>query len=172
MGQSLSADVYWGFDLGSDDDYDEDQAPQPQWMEDEEEWDDVLARKLGWNEIPYPSDSAPEGLDNYRLDYQERNRLHEQFRVTPEYQAWSSSLDQKNSLVKSVGVEIDSYGYEYGCRCVRVKASVQTCDYGAKRLTDLAVNLEWVAQVARFCELLEIPIPADGPGWELSASWA
>lgn len=158
MGHSLSADVFWGFDLGSDDDYDEDAAPQPQWREDDEEWEEVLARRLGWNEVPFPTDSTPAGYDNYRY-------------ATPEYQAWSASRVELRDLVKSIGVEIGSYGYEYGAKAIRVKASVQNCDYGAAPLNDLIVAAEWPEKITQFCELLEIPVPTEGPRWHLCASW-
>ena len=172
MGHSLSADVFWGFDLGTDDDIDVDDMPS-WWEGDEEEgggdWEEVLARRLGWVEVPFPT-NAPAGLDDWRTPEEERNRLQRQFRATPEYQAWSASRDGLRDLVKSVGVEIDSYGYEFGGKVVRVKASAQTC-YGAVRLNDLVVAPDWPEQIARFCELLELPVPAEGPGWHLCASW-
>lgn len=169
MGMSLSADVFYGFDLGHLDDIDEDEMPQ--WWQDDEEWEEVLARKLGWVEVPHSTGPEPEGLNNYRLPHEERDRLYAEYRATPEYRGWSANRDELRDLANSIGVEIDSYGYEYGGKCVRIKASAQGCDYGPQRLAPLEVDPSWGEQLARFCELLELPIPDDGPGWHLCASW-
>jgi hypothetical protein len=167
MGMSLSGDVFWGFDLGWSDDIEEDEMPQ--WWQNDEEWEEVLARALGWVEAPHPT--WPEGLNDYRIAGEERDRIRTQFETTPEYQTWSENRSQLHSLVESIGVEIDSYGYEYGARAVRVKASAQRCDYSARRLTDLVVGPGWPEELARFCELLELRVPAEGPGWHVCASW-
>ncbi|WP_306365474.1 hypothetical protein [Nocardia sp. CC227C] len=154
MGMSLSADVFWGFDLGYDDDIDDEAMPQ--WRQDGGDWEEVLARKLGWNEVPYPTGGF----------------TGEDYRNSPEYRAWSASRDEMYALVKACGVEIDGYGYECGGNAVRVKASVQSCLYGAEPLKPLDVATDWADQISRFCELLEIPIPDEGPGWHVCATWA
>ncbi|WP_029923908.1 hypothetical protein [Nocardia otitidiscaviarum] len=170
MGMSLSADVFWGFDLGYGEDIDDNQMPL--WWQDGENWEEVLAGRLGWVDVPFPKELAPAALDDWRIPAAEPDRLRQELRATPEYRAWSANRDQLRELVKSIGVEIDLYGYEYDARSVRIKASVQSCDSGAQPLKPLDVSPDWADQLARFCELLEIPIPETGPDWHLCATWA
>lgn len=155
MGMSLSGDVFWGIDLGYAEDIDDERMPQ--WWQDDQDWEKVLAGRLGWIEVPHPFDLGV---------------AHENYKSTPEYKAWSASLDEMRKLVGGFAVEIDLYGYEYDARAVRIKASVQSCNYGASRLRELTADPSWSPEFARFCELLEIPIPEDGPGWHVCATWA
>lgn len=173
---SPSADLYWGFDLGDLTDRETYDSLAPEWMEPEDgsegvEWEEELARRLGWTEVPFPH-GAPE--DDWRLAREERDRARLAFRSTPEYQAWSASRDQLRDVVKQGGVELDTYGYhEEPSYCVRVKASVQRADdWGSVELEPLIVADDWRDQVMRFMELLELPIPpGKGPGWHMNCSY-
>lgn len=158
MGSSPSADVFYGYDLGDDwearpvdydaEDFDWDDVTESASFD----WEDELAAKLGWVEVPYPGS----GFE----------------RSSPEYEAWSASLAQKRGLLASVGAEIDSYSYEGSAKCIRVTASVQhVSDWGSTPLKPLEVDPEWADQIARFVELLELKVPEGGPGWHLNCSY-
>lgn len=107
MGHNPSADLFYGYDLVLDGEDFEDLRPQ--WWQDGEEWEEVLARKLGWVEVPYP--------DFSKVDWDDRHK-------TPEYKAWSESRDALHALTRRIDVEIDSYGYmEEPTYALRVKDS-------------------------------------------------
>ncbi len=169
MGSTLSADVFYGFNLGYGEDIDDDEMPE--WWQNDEEWQEVLATRLGWVEVPHPTHLYPPECEDHRTSYEERERMRAEVRKTPEFQAWSDSRDELHALVSSVGVEIDHYGWEYGASAVRVKASVRTFYSAVDVLKPLVVGEDWADRVTRFCELLELPIPDDGPSWSLNCSY-
>lgn len=176
MGMSPSADLYWGFDLGDLCDPQTYDSLKPAWMDPDDdgegfEWDEELARRLGWVEVPFPQ-GAPE--DDWRLHREERDRIRLEFRATPEYQAWSASRDAMRELVNQQGVELDTYSnHEEPSYCVRIKASVQRADdWGSVALDPLVVADGWRDQIMRFMELLELPVPAGvEPGWHMNCSY-
>lgn len=176
MGMSPSADLYWGFDLGDLCDPGTYDSLKPAWMEPEDddegaEWDEELARRLGWTEAPFPP-RAPS--DDWRLPPEGRDRIRQEFRATPEYQAWSASRDELHNIIKQIGVELDTYGYhEEPSYSVRVKASVQRVDdWGSVALEPLVVADGWRDQIMRFMELLELPVPeGKEPGWHMNCSY-
>lgn len=167
MGQSPSADLYWGYDLGDLTDRETWESLRPDWMEDEEE---TLARRLGWVEVPFPA-NIPE--PDYSLSYEERKRVEEQQRDTPEYRAWSANRSEIYALVAPIPVELDRYGYlEDPAYCVRVKASVQSADdWGSIAVKPLIVLPEWPDQLAEFMRLLDLPIPSAEAGWHMNCSY-
>lgn len=188
MGMHPSADLYYGYDLGEmvDDDW---ESTAPAWWqeaeenEDEADWEDELAKRLGWVYAPFPDDYPAEDRTLWRMPYgPERKQAEEaQRRVkdeyeknSPAYQAWSKSLKEKQALLAEIPVELCTYGHCDGDTywAVRVKASVQHvygCD--SSPVDSLEVDPGWVGQLARFVELLELNVPADGPGWHLNVSY-
>lgn len=183
MGQSPSADVYFGYDLPEPEyNYDDDTTNEPQWMQDDEDWEDELARRLGWTEVPFPADYPDEDRTIWQLPREARELAEktirdrqQKFRETsPEYQAWSANLDRKRELLSSIGVELDSFGYSGGDRqyAVRIKASVQHV-YGweSRPLDPLIEQPEWRDQLARFVELLGLDVGDTEPGWHLNCSY-
>lgn len=171
MGMSPSADLYWGYDLGDLCDPETYDSLRPAWMEEDDDWEEELARRLGWTEVPFPA-NAP--ADDWRMPHEERERIRQEFRTTPEYQAWSASRDRMHELAKSCGVELDTYGYhDEPAHCARIKASVQRAsDWGSVELGPLAVDPAWRDQITLFMELLELPV-SEGkePGWHMSCSY-
>lgn len=173
MGSSPSADVYYGYDLGdlTGEDFED---LRPQWWQDDEEWEEALARKLGWAEVPYP-DFGEEYNSRYRAaEWDERQRMDQERYETPEYEAWSDSRDEMRRLLSQVQVEIDRYGYyDEPTYALRVKASVQGVgDWGSVELEPLVVQSIWDTQLQHFVELLELRM-LDGlkPGWHLNCSY-
>lgn len=163
MGMSLSVDVFYGYDCDYEweprpIDYD---AEDFDWDEEREEfdWEDELARKLGWVEVPYPTDLAA------ATDEEKSN--------SPEFQAWKTGLHEKWALLRETPVEIDSYGYEHNARCIRVKASGQAGYASSMALDALPpTDPQWDAQLAHFIELLEIVVPEGSkPGWHVCCSY-
>lgn len=182
MGRSPSADLFWGYDLA---DYTDDDTYDSLWPgsgEDEEfDWESVLARRLGWVEVPHPQVpaelrpldwSAPGSPDEKLAENRRRSELRY---ATPEWQAWAAKRTEKHELIKDYPVEIDSYGYsEEPSYCVRVKDSVQHVgDYGSITLTvPLVVDERWAGQVEEFMGLLTLPVPADAKlTWHLNCSY-
>lgn len=166
MGMSPSADLYWGFDLGDLCDPETYESLGPAWMEEFADWEEELARRLGWIEVPFPA-NAPD--DDWRM-----GRIRQAFRATSEYQAWSVSVDRRRDLVKGYGVELGTYGgHDEPSYCVRVVASVQCPPgWGSIELDPLTVDPGWRDQIMRFMELLELPIPeGKEPGWHMNCSY-
>lgn len=176
MGMSPSADLYWGFDLGDLTDRETYDSLAPEWMEPEDdsegaEWEEELARRLGWAEVRFPS-GAPE--DDWSLSREERDRVRLEFRSTPEYQAWAASQNAMQDLVKQQEVELATYSnHEEPSYCARVKASVQQAPaWGSVALEPLVVAEGWRDQIMRFMELLALPIPPGvEPGWHMNCSY-
>lgn len=177
MGQSPSADLYWGFDLGDMTDPDTGDSIKPAWMgseddeKDETEWREAYAMRLGWKPLPFP-ENYPE--TDYREPYEQRRAKEEAFRQTPEYLAYSTRQDEMRVLTKNLPVELVVYGYDdEASYCVRVTTSVQwVSDWGSKELAPLVVGPEWHGHIMRFMEHLDLPVP-DGkrPGWHLNCSY-
>lgn len=160
MGHSLSGEVFYGINLGDDETRTEEQdAALPQWWHDDKDWTDELATRLGWkDDVPYP--------DPDMFGYRE----------TPEFEAWLAARDERQKLVLSMGVGIDFHGYEYQSQSIRVTSSVQSCDYGASRLSRTLLNTPqlpaWDIQIMKFCELMGIAVSPGDIDWYLCASWA
>ncbi|MFC4128979.1 hypothetical protein [Nocardia rhizosphaerae] len=182
MGSSPSADVYFGYDLPEPEyDYDTDTTNEPQWMQDNEDWEDELARRLGWTEVPFPEDYPDEDRGIWGLPREARElaeqtlrRRQQAFHETPEYQAWSDSLDRKRELIASIGVELDSYDCDGGDEqyAVRIKASVQHAyGWSSTPLNPLVEQPEWRDQIAQFVELLGLDVGDAEPGWHLNCSY-
>ena len=160
MGQSPSADLFYGYDLkdltesGSYDDL------RPAWMggvdDDGEERPEVdadehLASKLGWVNQPYPANG---GSSN----------------------DWGNNRARMHELVADYPVELDYYGYLDGedpGYCVRVKACVQSAgDWGSTEVAPLAVDPAWDDQLAEYMRLMELPVPSGkSPGWHMNCSY-
>lgn len=170
MSMSLTAEVFWGFNLGYTDDIDDEQMPD--WWRSDADWDEVLAQLHGWRHQPYPIHLMPEGMRDSRKSSAERDELRRQFHATPEFQAWSYSRDHLNERARGFSVEISRYGYQLNSKAVRVRASVQSNDWEAEPIKPLVVAPEWPDQITEFCTLLELPIPPDGPQWHLCATYA
>ncbi|KIA63023.1 hypothetical protein FG87_21915 [Nocardia vulneris] len=157
--------MYFGYDLG--DEYEPDW-----WLEQDEDgefdWEDAYAARLGWVSVPFPAD-YPE--TDYALPDDERQRIEADYeKSSAAYQEYEASRERRRELLADLTIEIDSFGYEYELNCVRVKASVQTT-YGSTQLKPLVADPEWVDQLNRFVELLELKVPEGGPGWHLNCSY-
>jgi hypothetical protein len=188
MGQSPSADVFFGYDLGDMEDHDTWESLKPAWWQELEEneedadWEDELARRLGWVEAPFPDDFPKEDHSIWRLpsdqlqealEVQQR-AVDEYEKTSPAYQAYSENRAERRALLARIPVKLDNYGCDGGdaAWALQVKASVQSVsDWESTPLKPLDVDPEWVGQVARFVELLELKVPAGGPGWHLNCSY-
>lgn len=171
MGHSPSADLFWGYNLGDLTDHDTFDDLRPDWMDGNyADVDEVLARRLGWVEAPYPNNIAD---PPHSLPYEERRRIQQEQRDTPEFRTWSESRSNMRRVVATVPVELVTYGYgEEPSYCVRVKASVQRAhDWGSTPVEPLSVQPEWAQQLAEFMRILEFPAPADPPGWHMNCSY-
>jgi hypothetical protein len=176
MGMSPSADLIYGYDLDGllyDDDYND---LRPQWWQDGDEWEEALARKLGWIEVPFPSEGTLQNLRRATTNWEERKRLDAVFYETPEYQAWSASRDEMRKLSGRFGVSIDYYGYnEDWSHVIKIdNQGFRAYDYGACKVDvkDLVVGPDWDKRLAEFVELLEFQIPEGvKPGWHMTCSY-
>ncbi|WP_157224922.1 hypothetical protein [Nocardia thailandica] len=183
MGSSPSADVYFGYDLPEPEyNYDTDTTNEPQWMQDDEDWEDELARRLGWIEVPFPADYPDGRQELWRLPREARELAEKTIRdrqqtfqeTSPDYQAWSASRDRRRELLATVPVELDSYGCDGGDPqyAVRIKASVQhVYGWSSTRLNPLVEQPEWRGQLARFVELLGLDVGDAEPGWHLNCTY-
>ncbi|TDP29862.1 hypothetical protein [Nocardia ignorata] len=182
MGSAPSADVYFGYDLPEYEyDYDTDTTAEPQWMQDGEDWEDELARLLGWVEVPFPTDyprdddiaiwSLPrEAREAVQATIRAREKAYEE--SSPEYQAYAASREQRAELLASIPVELDSQGYDRDIHAVRIKASVQhVYGWSATRLNPLVEKPEWREQLTRFVEVLGLDVGDTEPGWHLNCSY-
>jgi hypothetical protein len=180
MGQSPSADVYWGYDLGDLTDYDTWDSLKPAWMEgSDREWEEELAARLGWQEVPFPEDICPErpSYSMNRAQFAEAERQYkaaeEVFQGTSEYKAWLASRREMRRLVENYPVELSTYGnLDEPGYCVRIKASVQQAwDWGSIKLEPRAVGEDWEQALQEFTELMELPTPKEPPCWHLNCSY-
>lgn len=180
MGQSPSADVYWGYDLGDLTDRDTWDSLKPAWMESSDrEWEEELAARLGWQEVPFPEDICPErpSYSMARAQFLEAERRYKEaevaFQKTSEYKAWSASCHEMRRLVDNYPAELKTYGYiDEPSYCARVKASVQSADdYGSIELAPLVVDEDWERSLREFIDLMELPAPKDAPCWHLNCSY-
>jgi hypothetical protein len=171
MGQSPSASLYWGFDLGDMTDQDTWDSLKPRWMYDEEEgdterdWREELATRLGWRMTPGVGEWPP-----YTASIEEK----EVFYQSSAYLAWSANRSEMHRLAEGYLVELDSYGSEDVPRyCVRVTSSVQEVDdWGSIKVQPLEVDSDWREKLLQFMKLLELPVPEDEePGWNLNCSY-
>lgn len=177
---SPSADLYFGYDIGGPED--DDPTPMPEWMDDGDDWEDVLATRLGWTEAPFPDD-YPQGRSHvyrrgtatYRAAFDEDQQQVTEYKATsPKYLAYAANGDAKNNLLSTVPVELDSYGYLEGdsSHTIRVKASVQSVnDYGSTALKPLVEAPEWRTQLDEFVRLLGFDLGNKQPGWHLNCSY-
>lgn len=183
MGQSPSADLYFGYDLGvSEFDYDTGTSSEPEWMQEGADWEDELARRLGWVEVPDPSDgprlqrlhwSAPDEERRAALDAYQRAR-DEYAATSLAYRAHLENEVERTNVLAAVPVELSTYGSSEGETqyAIRVKASVQRVnDYGSTPLNPLVEGEEWRDQLARFVELLGFDLGDKQPGWHLNCSY-
>lgn len=182
MGQSPSADLYWGYDLGDMTDRESWDSLKPSWMDDAEggedrDWEEELATRLGWAEAPFP-DGAPDHSRWYRaLGYKEAEQkireAEEIFQNTPEYKAWSASLAEMRRLVENYPIELETYGYiDEPQYCVRIRSSVQRAyDWGSIELKPLYTRLEWHQQLMDFMALMKLPMPDSDPCWHMNCSY-
>ena len=179
MGAAPSASVYWGFDLGMTD-YETWDSLIPGWMDQDEErdWEEELATRLGWQEVPFPA-GGPELSTYYRqfgydIGEREYKKAEAAFRDTPEYEAWSASRSRMHSLVMGYPVALVTYsnGDDPGY-CVKIKASEQhPPDWGDIELKPLIVGDDWEAQIMDFMKLMELPIPkGEKPAWHVNCSY-
>ncbi|MFD3426083.1 hypothetical protein [Nocardia fluminea] len=180
MGQSPSADLYFGYDLGGPED--DDPTAMPEWMDNGDDWEDVLARRLGWVEAPFPDD-YPQGrshvyrfgTDEYKAAREADDKRVTEYKATsPKYLAYEASRAEKDRLLATVPVELDTYGYLDGDSpyAMRVVTSVQRAyDYGSIRLNPLVEAEEWRDHLARFIELLGFDLGDKQPGWHLNCSY-
>jgi hypothetical protein len=162
MGMHANGYVFYGYGLGDLTDRDTWESTAPAWMNDEDrDWQNELAVRLGWNEVPFPD----------HLTYDWNTRSHEQ---EPDYQAYDAARKQRR-LVLDAGpqVELDRYGHCDGeaAHYVAIKASVVRSTYDCVRLDNLTVGDDWDEQLARFMELLAFPVPPGGPGWHLTSDY-
>jgi hypothetical protein len=175
MGSSPSADLFYGYDLGDMTDPETYDSLEPTWMQEDLDWQKELALKFGWVDVPFPRHSS--AIDDYRISSEARKAAREELYQTPEYQAWSKSRDELHEIVAGVGVGLDTYGYAEGGETsyfVKVIASAQRVDdYGSVEIkTPLEVQPDWDVQLARFMELLELPVPrGKKPAWHLNCSY-
>ncbi|MFE7744398.1 hypothetical protein [Nocardia sp. NPDC057455] len=154
----------------------------PEWWDGDEKWEDVLAQRLGWEEVPL-SDDYPRHCESiWMLDGAElraaleaRQKAIEDYESSSAaYQAYAASRDRKRELLAQIPVELDTYGWSEGDSvwALRVKPSVQHVDdWGSVPLKPLDVDPAWAGQIARFVELLELTVPEGGPGWHLNCSY-
>ncbi|WP_280389846.1 hypothetical protein [Nocardia wallacei] len=183
---SPSADLYYGYDLGEMYHSDYESTAPGWWQATEEEggeadWEDELARRLGWVEEPFPDDYPREDPSIWRLnggdlraalDVQ-RQVQGEYERTSETYRLYSASRAQRAKLLASVPVELETYGYDEGDTvwALRHKESVQSVsDWGSIELKPLIVSPRWAEDIARFVELLELNVPDGPPAWHLNCS--
>lgn len=175
MGQSPSADLYFGHDLG-------DELGDLEWMDAGEDWEDELARRLGWNKVDWPTDRPQRLPRNHRLTREEldieeaeyRARVAEYERASPTWLAYAASRDEKKALLDTVPVELDWYGYLSGdsAYAIRVRASVQrAADWGSIPLKPMVEAPEWRTQLDEFVRLLGFDLGDKQPGWHLNCSY-
>jgi hypothetical protein len=163
MGTNYNTLVFYGVDLGDLTDPDTYETWAPAWMLDSmgqvDDWDpeNHLARKLGWQEVPWTS-----GAD----------------RDSPEYEEWARSRTEARRLLKEAdyGCSLDSYGHSEGdlSLLVLADASVVSGDIWrcvpVQHLVGAAVP-EWDALLERYLDTLEIPTERrTAPGWFLTGS--
>ncbi len=174
MGVNVSADLFFGYDLGGIPD---DTPAPPWWHEDEPGWQEVLAMRLGWVAFPFPDD-YPTSTGQHPFDLaarQHADRRAELFRESSAaYQAWSRSHKEQVELLSRQPVWLGTYGHLAGERgwAVKVNSSARTVWCGESiEVGTLDVDPEWIDQVARFVELMELDVPSGGPGWRVSVSY-
>lgn len=180
MGMSASASVYWGLDLGDVTDHETWDSLMPGWMDQDEgrDWEQELAARLGWQEVPFPEGppqrSTYYGQFGYDLGKREYNKAEAAFRDTPEYEAWSASRSQMHDLIKDYPVALVTYSNsDDPSYCVKIRASEQhPPDWGDIELNPLVVGDDWEAQLMAFMRLLELPLPKDvKPAWHVNCSY-
>lgn len=186
MGSSASADLFYGYDLGDMTDHDTWESLMPVWMRDADpdddegddpgdglDWETAVAMRLGWVKVPYPPD-VPD--TPWNMPYEERRAIRKAFDETPAAKTWLANRQELHRLGQSLGVEMDTYGYMLDgdvSHYVKVIASSQSVRcYGSIEVAELQVSPEWDEMIARFMELLELPVPKDKkPGWHLNCSY-
>ncbi|WP_157227546.1 hypothetical protein [Nocardia asiatica] len=159
----IAATLYYGFDLA-----DTLEHNGPRWWLGDGYWDPHarwefrLLTALGWQYMPPPARPASVSLAE-----------HEQ---SAAYQAFVNNQARRDELLKASPVELCTYGrliHDAPFWAVCVRASVQETGYDTPGipLTPLVIREEWGAQLAEFTRLLELPLPADAPGWHLAWTW-
>jgi hypothetical protein len=164
MGMHAHGEVWWGYDLAdmTDDGFD---STAPAWLYDpddgptDRDWEDELATRLGWTEVPFPD----------HLDFNWDTRSHEQH---PDYIAYKEARTERDRLVADMGVAMQTYGYSDGDTqwSVIIPSSRVSATYEAIRI-DLTTADDWAERVARFAALLDLPAPTEPPGWHVSSSY-
>ncbi|MEV6219867.1 hypothetical protein [Nocardia sp. NPDC051833] len=180
MGQSPSADVYFGYDLGEFDN-------APDWVDEHGDWEHELALRLGWTPIPFPDDyptRPPAGPNTWNMPRAERDAANEEYlrrvdeykRTSTAYEAYQANTAELERLraEADVPVFLDRYGSLGGEPgwSVCVAASGQSAPaWGSKPLRPLVELPEWRGQLARFIELLGLDVGVAEPGWHLNCSY-
>ncbi len=169
MGYHADGVVFWGYDLGDMADRETWESTAPSWLVDDDgrtdrEWEEELATRLGWTQVPFPShldfDIGPHGARSYRQH--------------PDYRAYDASRDRMRELLvqSGLGVKLERYGHVDGDDAwyVAIDGSEQTATYDCRRL-DLGVEPDWRERVDRFIELLDLPKPDGEPGWFVTSNY-
>jgi hypothetical protein len=182
MGTSYNTALVFGVDLGDLTDPDTYETWAPAWMLDDDgsidDWDpsDQLARKLGWEPVPFPDHAVVTAPDRFGVPSRRMDVQH------PDYIAYRASRDHRAELLKAAdyGCSIDSYGHSEGdlALLVQVDASVVRGDIWrcvpvdpATLNPSLGEALGWAAKLERYLDALEIPTEhRTAPGWLLTGS--
>jgi|SRR5688572_18153690 len=147
MGQSTDGLLFYGFEIpGSEDD-----EALPFWKEDEDDdtdWEDFVAAKLGIKEPDVPYTEAAKPL--YHIYW-----------------------DQKRAAVDALGVGVETHcSGDYPMYALAVKSASYTAYRGSPiKLShdQLLGRNEWDDALRRFCELVGIEYQT--PGWVLASYW-
>lgn len=160
MGSHARAEVFWGYDLGEMVDADYNSTAPSWWEERGGDWEVEVERRLGLPLVPYPEHL---GRELSSLD-----RKH------PDYVAWIEAARARQEARKALGVELGYYGYLLdgdAYHYVAVTASTMSTEYGCKPIGSMQVGADWPGKLQHFMDLLELPVPAAGPGWMIAASY-
>lgn len=179
MGTSCNTLVFYGVDLGDLTDPDTYDTWAPAWMLDDDgsidDWDpaDHLARKLGWEPVPFPDHAVITAPDRFGVPSRRMDDQH------PDYIAYRAGQGRRAEILRTAdyGCSIDSYGHSEGdlALLVQVDASVVSGDVWTCRRLDTATiggNVsDWNVLLERYLDALEIPTEhRTAPGWLLTGS--
>ena len=177
MGQSPSADVFWGYDIGKFEDPETYESTHPAWWwpdgedGDPADWEEVYAERVaGWKPVPFPASASP---SDYSLSREEREIRRIEWQKTPEYKAWSENLGRKHEILGNCPVALEQTGYEdEPMFCVRIKRSVQSVsDWEVVPFDPPVTQGEWFDQINVFMVIMEFQIPETPPRWYMSCNY-
>ncbi len=166
MGNSPSAVLAYGFDLGAEEEFDD----FPEEVLDD--WKEQYIKKIHPDWIPkeeYPSleryyQKKPPTKDK-RIPTEEEKKIIEEYN---EY--WK----KKREFLKEINCDIESYGIDgYHSYAITIKDSKYGCEWNAVTIypESLIVGKGWERNLWDFCNVLKIPIGLKNPGWLLMASY-